>query len=37
MRKACTNGGFITQTYRGENLVQETDTGDDGTYGFADE
>ena len=37
MRKACTNGGFITQTYRGENLVKETDTGDDGTYGFADE
>ncbi|MNB71004.1 hypothetical protein D3C75_175630 [compost metagenome] len=36
MKKECTNGGFLTQTYRGENLVQESDTGDDGTYGYAD-
>lgn len=36
MKKECTNGGFLTQTYRGENLVQESDTGDDGTYGYTD-
>ena len=36
MRKSCTNGGFLTQNYRGENLVQESDTGDDGTYGLAE-
>lgn len=36
MKKECTNGGFLTQSYQGQNLVQESDTGDDGTYGYPD-
>lgn len=37
MKKECENGGFIsTNNYRGENLVKDADTGDDGIYGYAD-
>ncbi|WP_253283013.1 hypothetical protein [Cedecea davisae] len=36
MKKACNHGGFINNGYTGENLVNEADTGDDGTYGYAD-
>lgn len=36
MKRECTNGGFLNTNYRGENLVKESDTGDDDTYGYAD-
>ena len=37
MKKACINGGFINNGYTGANLVNEADTGDDDTYGYADQ
>ncbi|MGY5958635.1 hypothetical protein ACUY4R_000350 [Kosakonia sp. BK9b] len=36
MKKSCQQGGFLSNPYQGENLVNDADTGDDGTYGYAE-
>lgn len=35
MGKECKSGGYLGSDYRGENLVSDTETGDDNIYGVA--